>query len=247
MSYAEVLEKHGLMGDEEFRYRMLSRLQADCDYYLGYGCRFAGKLWANNEEEHAVCMEALWESFPDDKKPEWLTKGQLESYISHLDGLNARIYQAFDSQWNVSDELKNHANEYRRTHPGLNLESTGLEGCAFHYKTFDGARHEAVVLKILPEYFVGNKDITALTRGERDEAYRALIPQVPMNTAREYLLEKVEMIGFVIGIDQMQKEKTLADGLVDERSLDDLFEDAYRRQIIFGEKQVRENDSMLEI
>ena len=48
----------------EFEYRMLSKLQSDCEYYLGYGNR----------------MKELWNGFPTDQKPEWLTWEQLLQY-----------------------------------------------------------------------------------------------------------------------------------------------------------------------
>ena len=42
---------------ERFNYMMLGRLQTDCDYYLGYGNRFAGHLWAGNEQNQIDKMK----------------------------------------------------------------------------------------------------------------------------------------------------------------------------------------------
>ena len=63
-----------LKHDETFRYQLLSRMVEDCNYYLGYGNRNAKDLWANDEWEQIEIMQALYESFPPEKKPEWLTR-----------------------------------------------------------------------------------------------------------------------------------------------------------------------------
>lgn len=65
---------------EKFNYQMLSRLKMDCDYYLGYGNRNTKRLWADNEEEHIVEMKKLYNSFNEDKKPEWLTWSDILNY-----------------------------------------------------------------------------------------------------------------------------------------------------------------------
>lgn len=74
--------KHGL----KYRYMLLSRMQSDCEYYLGNGHRFAKYLWALDEKEHISAMRMLWDSFDSDKKPEWLTKEQLDSYEKAMVG-----------------------------------------------------------------------------------------------------------------------------------------------------------------
>lgn len=66
--------------DNEFRYRLLSRLQSDCDYYLGYGNRYKKHLWAGDETEQIELMIALHDSFPSNKKPEWLTMDEILEY-----------------------------------------------------------------------------------------------------------------------------------------------------------------------
>lgn len=64
----------------EFQYRMLSKLQSDCEYYLGYGCRSAVILSGNDPQHHIDRMKELWEELPADGKPEWLTWEQLLTY-----------------------------------------------------------------------------------------------------------------------------------------------------------------------
>ena len=66
--------------EEKFNYQLLSRLQSDCNYYLGYGNRDISKLWAGNEIEQIEEMKRLYNSFTEDKKPEWLTYEQILEY-----------------------------------------------------------------------------------------------------------------------------------------------------------------------
>ena len=61
-------------------YMMLSRLQQDCDYFLGYGGRYEPQLWAGSVEGQIAEMKKLWQSFPEQEKPEWLTWEQILDY-----------------------------------------------------------------------------------------------------------------------------------------------------------------------
>ena len=69
-----------LQRDLRFRYMLLSRLQCDCEYYLNYGNRFPGCLWAGNEQEQIEFMTRLHESFMENEKPEWLTMDEIKEY-----------------------------------------------------------------------------------------------------------------------------------------------------------------------
>jgi hypothetical protein len=73
-----------LQSDEKFRYQMLSRLKMDCDYYLGNGNRSRKALWAEDEQEQIELMKALWESFSEDDKPEWLTWDDILKYEKEM-------------------------------------------------------------------------------------------------------------------------------------------------------------------
>jgi len=70
--------------DETFRYQILSRLKMDCEYYLNYGNRAKRNLWATNERDHIDTMLALYESFPETGKPEWLTIEQIKEYENKM-------------------------------------------------------------------------------------------------------------------------------------------------------------------
>lgn len=66
--------------DETFRYQMLSRLKMDCDFFLGNAKFHEPHLWAGSVAGQIETMKALWNKFPEDAKPEWLTWEQIEKY-----------------------------------------------------------------------------------------------------------------------------------------------------------------------
>ena len=63
-----------------YQYMLLSRLQHDCKYFLGYGNRRESVLWAGNVADQIAKMKELWQVFPDDLKPEWCTMQDIEKY-----------------------------------------------------------------------------------------------------------------------------------------------------------------------
>lgn len=69
---------------EKFNYMMLSRLKMDCDYYLGNGGKNTRYLWADNEKDHINEMKRLYNSFSEEKKPEWLTWDDILDYESKM-------------------------------------------------------------------------------------------------------------------------------------------------------------------
>ena len=75
MEFNEILKK-----DDQFRYQMLNRLQMDCEYFFGFGQRNPKVLWAKDMEQQIELMKALWNSFPADQKPEWLSLEEIKAY-----------------------------------------------------------------------------------------------------------------------------------------------------------------------
>ena len=69
----------------ENRYKLLSRLESDCKYYLGYGGRNPQNLWALDEREHIALMKAIHESFSLEEKPDWLISSeQISQYEKEM-------------------------------------------------------------------------------------------------------------------------------------------------------------------
>ena len=69
-------------------YRLLDRLRADCDYYLGAGGRSEKHLWAGSVEKQIAKMRELYAALPE--KPEWLSEQDINRY---------------EQQMTVSDEI----------------------------------------------------------------------------------------------------------------------------------------------
>lgn len=92
----DILKEYNLdSNDPSFNYGMLSRLQSDCEYYLGYGNRCTKYLWAEDEQTHIDIMRALYDKVPE--SPEWLTKEQIDSYEQRM---------VFDKQNDVDSEIE---------------------------------------------------------------------------------------------------------------------------------------------
>ena len=64
-------------------YRLLSRLKADCDYFLGAGGRAEKHLWAGNVREQIAKMRELYAALPDE--PEWLTMEDVDRYAQRME------------------------------------------------------------------------------------------------------------------------------------------------------------------
>lgn len=79
MNISEILNH-----DSKFRYMLLSRMQSDCEYYLGNGNHHSKHLWATDEAKHIEYMLELWNSFPEQDKPEWLSYEQINSYATEM-------------------------------------------------------------------------------------------------------------------------------------------------------------------
>lgn len=75
-----VIDKSILQSNETFRYQLLDRMKSDCNYFLSNGSRLNKVLWAGNVESQIAYMKALYNSFPDDKKPEWISLEDINSY-----------------------------------------------------------------------------------------------------------------------------------------------------------------------
>lgn len=73
----------------EFQYMMLGRLQSDCEYYLNNGNHCTGRLYHQDEKKQIAAMKELWNGFPEDAKPEWLSWAQILEYEKEMCGETA--------------------------------------------------------------------------------------------------------------------------------------------------------------
>ena len=88
-SEEELESIHIFNGDpaSQENYRLLSRLKADCDYFLGAGKRAEKHLWSGYVRTHLDKMRELYAALPE--KPEWLAPEDIGRY----DRLMAPPYQ----------------------------------------------------------------------------------------------------------------------------------------------------------
>ena len=64
-------------------YFLLSRLKADCEYFLGAGGRAEKHLWAGNVREQIAKMREIYDALPE--KPEWLTMEDIDRYAQRME------------------------------------------------------------------------------------------------------------------------------------------------------------------
>lgn len=83
------------------RYGLLGRMEADCEYFLGYGFRSEKYLWGQNVADHIFYMKSLWNSFSLEKKPEWLSMEKIEAYEREMSKNPGKALQMFKES--VSD------------------------------------------------------------------------------------------------------------------------------------------------
>ena len=75
--------KETMEADYKKYYMLLSRLQQDCNYYLGHGGRDAKHaLWAHDEQEQIDKMRELYNMLPE--KPEWITLEDIDNYAREM-------------------------------------------------------------------------------------------------------------------------------------------------------------------
>ena len=70
------------IADNGQEYRLLDRLRADCEYFLGAGNRAEKHLWAGSVYAQIVKMRELYDALP--QKPEWLTKEMIDDYADRM-------------------------------------------------------------------------------------------------------------------------------------------------------------------
>lgn len=75
-----------LAWEPTLRYQMLDRMKADCEYFFGGGNRIEKYLWAGSVADQIDYMKAIWWSFPDSERPEWLTLADIEDYERRMEG-----------------------------------------------------------------------------------------------------------------------------------------------------------------
>ena len=76
--------------NDKYKYMLLDRMKADCEYYLGYGNRCARYLWGLSVGTHIESMLLLYDSFPEEDRPEWLTREEIVGYGQRMNPQEGR-------------------------------------------------------------------------------------------------------------------------------------------------------------
>lgn len=78
------MEDYVRNSEPKFRYMLLDRMRQDCEYYFGNGGMNPKNLCNGDERAQIDEMKDIWNSFPDDGKPEWLTWEQILDYEKRM-------------------------------------------------------------------------------------------------------------------------------------------------------------------
>ena len=70
---------------DSYKYMLLDRLRTDCGYYLGNGNRNPRNLWGGSIQAHIKAMKTLYNSFPREDRPQWLTMDQIQELAKQME------------------------------------------------------------------------------------------------------------------------------------------------------------------
>ena len=86
----EIIEPAPIENPFAFEYSMLDMLRSKCEYFLNWGNRGKNIFDDGTGEGCIAEMKRLWNLFPADGKPEWLTMGQIYVYELLILGNNGK-------------------------------------------------------------------------------------------------------------------------------------------------------------
>ena len=73
--------------DNKYKYMLLSRMQADCEYYLKWGGHSPRHLWAGSIKKQIKAMKELYKSFSSEEKPKWISWEDILMYEKEMSEL----------------------------------------------------------------------------------------------------------------------------------------------------------------
>ena len=137
--------------DYSFDYQLLDRLRSDCRYYLD-GHRNPDLLWAGSVEEQIKEMRKLYNSFPSDKKPQWITEEDINHFEAEMLKDN-----------NINIDLENNSAEYEYSYKQGDI--VHINSMDFVVRSVDG--DNVVITGEGPVSVIGNyqAEVNAYTKG----------------------------------------------------------------------------------
>ena len=100
-----------MSNSKEYNYMLLDRLKQDCEYYLGNGNRHAKHLWAGDEKKQIEKMLELYNSFTEEKKPEWISLEDIKNYAKQMNVPVIEQGKVYDSDLGNVYCLENNRNK----------------------------------------------------------------------------------------------------------------------------------------
>jgi hypothetical protein len=169
---AELTEK-----DTSFSYQLLSRLQSDCEYFLGAGQGHEKHLWAGNVKNQIAKMWELYNAVPE--KPNWLTAQDIERYEKQMAGVEQKAARV-DTPLTPVPDLNVQPTDIQTTSSASTLDEEEIsdlidvvlcadditpdtrEWAAEIHKFFEGGHKQTTKAKILKAYY-GKLDTDYIT------------------------------------------------------------------------------------
>lgn len=121
-------------------YRLLDRLCADCEYFLGEGQRAEKHLWAGSVEAQIAKMRELYAQLPE--KPDWISPETIDAYAHRM----AAPEQPEETR--ILDEaLDAHNGQIDMLMQAVRGE---LTAGTLRYNIFEGRPHISMIFSLLP-------------------------------------------------------------------------------------------------
>ena len=164
--------------DTSFLYQLLSRLQSDCEYFLGAGQGHEKHLWAGNVKNQIAKMWELYNAVPE--KPNWLTAQDIERYEKQMAGVEQKT-ASVDTPITPVPDLNVQPTDIQTTSSASTLDEDEISDlidvvlCADDitpdtrewvselYKFFEGGHKQTTKAKILKAFY-GKLDTEYVTK-----------------------------------------------------------------------------------
>ena len=130
-------------------YRLLDRLRADCEYFLGEGQRAEKHLWAGSMEAQIAKMRELYAQLPE--KPDWISLEAIDAYARRMaapEPVAESIAKRLEETRILDDALGAHNGQIDMLMQAVRGE---LTVGTLRYSIFEGRPHISMI-EVLEDY-----------------------------------------------------------------------------------------------
>ena len=131
------------------QYRLLNRLCADCEYFLGEGQRAEKHLWAGSMETQIAKMRELYAQLPE--KPDWISLEAIDAYARRMaapEPMAESIAKRLEETRILDDALGAHNSQIDMLMQAVRGE---LTVGTLRYSIFEGRPHISMI-EVLEDY-----------------------------------------------------------------------------------------------